>query len=140
LAREIILRRGTLEDLEGIAAVQRESPEASQWNVRDYLECDLLVAVEGRQVAGFLVTRTVAGESEVLNLAVRPAWRRLGIARALFQEFRKCHLGEVYLEVRQGNRAARILYYSLSFQDVGRRTEYYKNPTEDAVVMRLRSC
>ena len=81
----MIVRPATAEDLAGIAAIQSQSPEASQWHPPDYLKHDCLVAEE-TQVVGFLVARQIAPEErEVLNVAVDPAHRRHGVARALLQ-------------------------------------------------------
>jgi ribosomal protein S18 acetylase RimI-like enzyme len=48
--------------------------------------------------------------------------------------------GTVFLEVRESNKAARNLYLSLGFQELGRRPEYYETPLEPAIVMKFHSC
>ncbi|HEY1341233.1 MAG TPA: hypothetical protein VGF59_27170, partial [Bryobacteraceae bacterium] len=68
-----LIRHGDAADLAAIAAIQAASPDASQWNVADYLEHQLLVASSDSEIAGFLVGRVLApDESEILNLAVAP--------------------------------------------------------------------
>src|ERR1035438_6793313 len=54
------LRSGSGDDLASIAQIQAASPEASQWDVPEYLKYDLLVAVCAGRVAGFAVARRVA--------------------------------------------------------------------------------
>ena len=136
-----VIRRGVAGDLAEIAAIQAASPEMPQWNVADYLRYDLLVAVSGTQVNGFLAFRTVAAsEREILNLAVAPASRRQGIARELCKSFLSGFSGSIYLEVRETNQAARNLYNSLGFEELNRRPKYYSSPPEAAIVMKFHSC
>jgi len=100
-----------------------------------------LVAETGRGIAGYLIGREVAGTGEVLNLAVAPEVRRRGIAGALLEAglvaFRRRKVDEVFLEVRESNRPAQALYLSRGFRAVGQRASYYRNPKEDALVLRL---
>ncbi len=136
-----VIRRGVPADLADIAAIQAASPEAPQWNVADYLQYDLLVAVSGTQVNGFLAFRTVAeSEREILNLAVAPGLRRHGIARELWKSLLPGFTGTVYLEVRETNQAARNLYNSLGFEELSRRPAYYSSPSEAAIVLKFHSC
>ncbi len=100
-----------------------------------------LVAETSRGTAGYLIGREVAGTGEVLNLAVAPEYRRRGIAGALLEAglaaFRHRRVDEVFLEVRESNRSAQALYLSRGFRPVGQRAAYYRNPKEDALVLRL---
>jgi ribosomal-protein-alanine N-acetyltransferase len=136
-----VIRPGDAGDLAQIAAIQSASPEAPHWNAADYLKHDLMVAlIEGR-VVGFLASRIlVEGEREILNLAVAPDFRRQGIARHLCKKFLGGLRDSVFLEVRESNQAARSLYLSLGFQELGRRPEYYGMPPEAAIVMKFHSC
>ena len=92
-------------------------------------------------MVGYLIGREVAGSGEVLNLAVAPEYRRRGIAGALLESglasFRRRRVDEVFLEVRESNRSAQALYLSRGFRAVGQRAAYYRNPKEDALVLRL---
>ena len=136
-----IIRRGEASDLAQIAVIQEFSPEAPRWPPADYLQYDLLVAERDNRVAGFLASRTVTpGEREILNLAVSPEFRRQGIARCLWGGLVQISTGSIYLEVRESNQAARNLYLSLGFQEVGCRLSYYDNPPEAAIVMKFHSC
>lgn len=135
------IRRGELSDLEAIGAIQQASPEAAQWEPREYLQYDLQVAVRGDAVAGFLVTRTLAeGESEILNLAVAPQWRRQGVGRALLTACLRGRAGDTYLEVRSSNEVAQKFYRAAGFQPVAERPQYYSTSGDSAIVMKFHSC
>jgi ribosomal-protein-alanine N-acetyltransferase len=116
------------------------APTASQWNPADYLTYDFRVAVLEDAIAGFAVTRSAGGETELLNLVVAPEFRRRGIATLLIWDLAARHEGPVFLEVRESNSGALCFYKALRFEEVGRRKGYYENPPEGAVVMKLRSC
>ena len=100
-----------------------------------------LVADGARGLAGYLIGREAAGSGEILNLAVAPEFRRRGIGDALLEEglraFRGLRATEVFLEVRESNHSAQALYLARGFRPVGQRASYYRNPREDALVLRL---
>jgi polysaccharide biosynthesis protein PslH len=133
------IREATEDDLDAIAAIQSSSPEASQWTPVSYLEHDCRVAVSHGRVVGFLVARATAREDrEILNIAVEPALRRAGIGRILMETVLVEGRGMAwFLEVRESNEAAINLYKTLGFSAVGRRENYYDEPVEAAIVMRL---
>ena len=134
------LRRGCEADLAAVARIQAASPEAAQWEVRDYLSYDFLVAVSGERVAGFAVARRLTeGESELLNLAVDPEFRRRGIGRRLVAALRSSHTGTLWLEVRESNEGGRNFYKTLGFCEAGERLEYYRDSREGAIVMKFHS-
>jgi len=99
-----------------------------------------LVAVDGDRVAGYVGSQTVLGESDMMNLAVHPDYRRRGIGEALvlaLMETLKARGSHcLTLEVRASNFPARSLYEKLGFQTVGRRKSYYRSPREDAEILR----
>lgn len=133
------LRHATRDDLEAIAAIQNSSPQGAQWTPESYLDHDCRVAVSGGRVVGFMVTRTTAvDEREILNVAVDPASRRAGIGRVLLETVLAGARGmSWFLEVRESNEAAINLYKTLGFSPTGRRENYYHDPQEAAIVMRL---
>lgn len=100
-----------------------------------------LVVERAGQVVGYLIARDVAGSGEILNLAVAAGHRRAGVARALLYEglelLRTRGTEEAFLEVRSSNEAALALYGAAGFRPVGMRADYYRNPREDALVLRL---
>lgn len=135
------MRRGEPSDREAVAAIQAASPDAAQWDPATYWHYHWRVAVQAERVAGFLVARTLgAGESEILNLAVAVQFRRQGVARALLRSWMREFGGDVFLEVRASNKAARNLYKSLGFQELNERPQYYTSPVESAIVMKFHSC
>ena len=95
---------------------------------------------DGRVIAygGML---TVLDEGQITNIAVHPDARRQGIGRTLLTEMlrlaRERGLAEISLEVRASNEAAIALYESMGFAVAGRRRHFYRDPTEDALVMLL---
>ena len=130
----IIVREAQKSDLAEITRIQAATPSASHWEPASYFDFHVRTAERDGKVCGFLVSRNVMGEVEVLNLAVDPGWRRTGVATALLESIPE---GTVFLEVRESNAAARNLYSRLGFRVVGQREKYYDDPVETALVMRL---
>ena len=99
-----------------------------------------LVAAEGQCVIGYVGSQTVIDESDVMNIAVLPQYRRQGVGERLICELitRLNDKGSksLTLEVRVSNAPAIALYNKLGFQQVGRRPNYYRNPKEDAYILR----
>jgi ribosomal-protein-alanine acetyltransferase len=128
-------------DTQAIANIQMQSPEASQWDPRDYLACRGEVVEAEGEVAGFLFWRQVAPEeAEILNVAVSPEYRGQGLGTRLVERFQNMWEGTCFLEVRETNQAGRKLYEKMGFSKVGERPDYYRNPPETAIVMRWTSC
>lgn len=100
-----------------------------------------LVAERSGTVGGYLVARVVAGEAEILNLAVVPEARGQGLGSGLLHDavagLAAEGAREIYLEVREGNLVAQQLYRHHGFRPVALRARYYRNPVEDALVLRL---
>ena len=103
-----------------------------------------VVALDGDTVAGYIGSQSVLGESDMMNVAVAPEYRRRGIAQALILELirRLSQQGNrsLMLEVRASNTPAITLYHKLGFAQVGRRPNYYRNPNEDALILRKSLC
>ena len=99
-----------------------------------------LVAIEGGEVAGYIGSQSVLGESDMMNVAVHPDHRRKGIAEALVlalcADLKARDNVCLTLEVRASNEPAKALYEKLGFIQVGRRPNYYRNPKEDALILR----
>ena len=93
----------------------------------------------GRRVLAFLAARLTADELHVNNIGVRESARRRGIGTELLGRALDWAGGAgahtALLEVRAGNHAAQELYGRHGFQIVGRRRNYYHDPTEDALIM-----
>ena len=99
-----------------------------------------LVAAEGDTVAGYIGSQTVIDETDMMNVAVHPDFRRQGIAEALVnalvENLKKMGSRCLTLEVRASNEPAIALYGKLGFAEIGRRKNYYRNPREDALILR----
>ena len=115
----------------------------SEKSIETELSCRLsvwLVALEGEQVVGYVGSQTVIDESDMMNIAVHPDFRRRGIAEALVAELeaalRQRGSRALTLEVRDSNAPAIALYEKLGFSQVGLRKNYYRNPKEDARILR----
>ena len=115
----------------------------SEKSIETELSCRLsvwLVALEGEQVVGYVGSQTVIDESDMMNIAVHPDFRRRGIAEALVADLeaalRQRGSRALTLEVRDSNVPAIALYEKLGFAQVGLRKNYYRNPKEDARILR----
>ena len=99
-----------------------------------------LVCADGDAVLGYVGSQTVMGETDMMNVAVHPDARRQGIARrlilALVEELKQQGSHCLTLEVRASNQNAISLYQKLGFLQIGRRPNYYRNPKEDALILR----
>ena len=99
-----------------------------------------LVAEEDGRVAGYIGSQTVPDESDMMNVAVHPDFRRRGIAEtlvnALCDVLKEQGSVSLTLEVRASNDPAKALYEKLGFALAGRRPNYYRNPKEDALILR----
>ena len=99
-----------------------------------------VVALDGDQVVGYVGSQSSYDESDIMNVAVHPDWRRQGIAEGLIghlaAELKSRGIHALMLEVRVSNDPATALYEKLGFRQVGRRKNYYRNPKEDALILR----
>lgn len=95
----------------------------------------------GDMVIGYIIFWMLMEEVHILNLAIHPAYRRLGIAHSLLHfalDFAYNKGGIAYfLEVRRGNQAAIDLYRKVGFASWRVRKNYYADTGEDALIMRL---
>ena len=127
-----------------LAALERRcfSDPWSAGSFRDALSTDLsfgLVAESGGEIAGYLIGRVIVGTGEILNLAVAPSQRRRGVARALLSSLLSERHATFFLEVRESNAAALAFYASAGFRLITKRSQYYCDPVEAAIVMQVRS-
>ena len=148
----MVVERVEHGDISAIASIERRSfsDPWSEGSFRDvlshpriYFACIREVADDGRSFSpllGYVVAWFASGQGEIANLAVDPDVRGRGIGSELLdaalEEARRQLVTEVFLEVRHSNLRARQLYESRGFSEVGRRKRYYRQPVEDAVVLR----
>jgi ribosomal-protein-alanine N-acetyltransferase len=142
--KEYRVRKMQPADTEAAHKLAARIPQSAQWAPADFAravnsEYSSWVASRGTELIGFVVTRQVSGEVELLNLGVESGSRRQGIARHLLTtamgKARRGGAQKGFLEVRVSNTVAIAFYHSAGFRFSGRRKDYYLNPTEDAVVM-----
>ena len=129
-----------------VAAIEKECFGVDAWSeksVASELTNKLslwLVAVDGDRVAGYIGSQTVCDETDMMNVAVTGDYRRQGLGEklvlALVEELKALGSHCLTLEVRDSNTPARTLYEKLGFQQIGLRKNYYRNPREDAHILR----
>ena len=137
-----------VEDLDEVLEIERASFSmpwsrgAFTYEIERNRVARCWVMREDERVVGYLCLWEVADELHITNVAVRPASRRCGIARALLghvlDDARRRALSVVGLEVRPTNAEARALYESFGFRVIGRRRGYYYDTGEDALIMEAR--
>ena len=102
----------------------------------------LAVVERGEDICGFVLFHIVREDAHINELAVDLPFRRQGAATELMEfcvaEAKKNECAAIGLEVRSANRAAKGLYRSLGFEPLGVRGGFYRDPEDDAVVMRLK--
>jgi ribosomal-protein-alanine N-acetyltransferase len=141
-----VLSRATAADLPEVIALERACygdpwPASAFASLPENARVFFTVARDvGRALSGYVVAWYVMDEGELANLAVAPAAREQGIGRALLDSMlddaRSRAIAQIYLEVRESNSAARQLYASAGFEEVGKRKGYYRTPKEDALILR----
>jgi len=141
------IRRGLADDLPAVAAIEQSS-FADPWSERSFEEllrspaAIFLVAThaDSETVSGYVIAIAVTDQAEILNLAVVESARRHGLGGALLdaaiEAVSERGAREIFLDVRESNKPALGLYRSRGFAALGRRGKYYRNPVEDALVLR----
>lgn len=97
-------------------------------------------AIEDGRLVGYVGMLCVLGEGNIVNVATHPDYRRRGYASKLLDTLIDYSVdsGEIellFLEVRESNEAAILLYKSKGFSEVGRRPKFYTKPVETAIIM-----
>ena len=133
-------------DLDAVIDVEAASfnnPTTRQWYENELQRPDVcfvyVIRTRDCPVAGFCAFWKVLDQIHINNLAIRPNFRRRGLARQLLARVldEAAGLGapSATLEVRRSNAAARQLYEGAGFKLAGVRTSYYTNPIEDALIL-----
>ncbi|HHT7774405.1 TPA: ribosomal protein S18-alanine N-acetyltransferase [Streptococcus suis] len=126
---------------EAVLAVMESVYEQSPWTLEQIASSmasqdeDYYLAFEGQELVGFLAVQTVLDEMEILQIAVKADFQRMGIASLLMAAVMDWD-GDIFLEVRESNSAAQALYTRQHFTKIGKRKDYYRHPVEDAVLMK----
>ena len=142
------MQKSDLERVVAIAASLRDAPQWPRSAYEDAIAAEgglrriALVTEIAGQMAGFSVTRVVAGQAELESIAVFESAQRCGIGaellRATMREAKSLGAHEMVLEVRESNIGAAALYAKAGFGVMGRRPEYYKDPVEGAILLGLK--
>lgn len=149
-------------DIEDILNIQVEN-NLSSWNSEDYLaeigrpDTSSFVTRDNGIITGFIISRLITQgdyfhneiaysetEIEIYNLAVVKNHRKKGIGTLLLREIIRgkssAEKTTIWLEVRASNATAILFYKKNNFEEVYRRKNFYRNPLEDALVLRLEIC
>ncbi len=140
-----MVRRLSYSDLPQVISIERRA-FPTPWSLAMFVlelskpsgVCLAAVRSDDRgKLAGYLICSRYADVWHLMNIAVDPAFRRQGFARALLEEmFESAGRDEAYtLEVRTSNLPAIALYESYGFKSAGTRPRYYHDTGEDAVIM-----
>ena len=143
---EVTYRSLTIGDVVDVRAIEELVFPAEAWSeplIREELSsrwAHYIGAFLGEHMIGY---GGIKGDDEgdLMTLAVKPEFRCLGLGRhlvkLLIEEGRAARMGQLFLEVRESNTPARALYQELGFVPVGKIANYYRDPAEDAITMRI---
>lgn len=133
-------------EIAGIAELEKEC-FAEPWSAPSLKEelsnenARFFAAVQGGEVVGYIGCILVCGEGSITNVAVKKSARRTGVAscllEALISALKKEGAESIFLEVRLSNTPAQKLYEKFNFCVCGERRDFYRNPTENAYIMKL---
>lgn len=141
----VTIRFATTDDAAAMHAIEVASfgdpwSAASFRSMLAHPQMHARVAEGAGEFLGYAIAWIVGDEAELANIAVAPPARRRGVGAALLDDLLRTVDGHggatVWLEVREGNVAARALYATRDFRETGRRKGYYRAPVEDALVLR----
>ncbi|HEX9962974.1 MAG TPA: ribosomal protein S18-alanine N-acetyltransferase [Pyrinomonadaceae bacterium] len=146
--KDLRSRQMTVEDIWAVLEIEQEG-FLSSWSFDGYKselsrdDSRAIIAENEGEIAGFIIARliTSTNEGEILNIAVRRQFQNQGIGTFLLREiieFLKSYkIRSVWLEVRKTNFTARDFYRKNNFAVCGERKNFYTNPSEDAILMKL---
>lgn len=140
----LLIREMKADDVEIVSKIESEV-FSMPWSAKDFLEmveadyAYYYVAEVDGKIAGCCGIRNIAGEGEITNVVVAPAYRKKGIALKMMEYMLKraieVGIGDCTLEVRVSNQPAIRLYERLGFKGEGVRPHFYDKPDEDALIM-----
>jgi len=146
----MIIRPATASDIPPIRALEQETESAAHWGEREYdalfsphapKRVTIVAADTSARIQGFVIARCGIDEWEIENVVVAVEHRRGGVGSGLVREIlrqgQSARVTSVLLEVRESNAAARGLYEKLGFILAGRRGRYYREPEEDALLLKF---
>jgi ribosomal-protein-alanine N-acetyltransferase len=146
---KLFTRAAIPADVPAMKALEKHAATAAHWSASQYDSLFqgsgprrvALIVQEDACIHGFIVARIVGQEWEIENIAIAGPARKRGLGTRLLGELldlaRAQGARAASLEVRESNRAARVLYEKWAFLEIGRRPRYYNDPQEDAILYRL---
>ena len=165
--RRVRIRRATAADIPAMLQLEREIPTSANWSHEHYKSLFttttsgssvyLILALEDSTqsedsgsvpisprtspILAYLVAHCIDRDWELQYIVVAKKFQRRGLATLLLQELvqnaRSQNAQAIFLEVRESNQSARALYKKAGFEPSGQRKNYYPNPRENAVLLRL---
>lgn len=142
----LIIDDMTAEDISGVCLVEEEC-FTQPWSYNAFLSelqndtAVTLIAIDEKEVVGFVNARFLLGEGSINNIAVTARERRRHVGdslmKALLSRASSTGILTLTLEVRASNKGAISFYRSYGFTEVGRRKSFYEQPLEDALLMTL---
>lgn len=133
------------EDAARVAAMDAENfsdPWSFEAFQKIYFDKNYIVLISEEEgiILGYCVLLCAGTQADITKVCTAARERRKGIAAALlsalFEEGKERKTEEYFLEVREGNTAARALYKKMGFEEIGTRKNYYEKPRENAVLMK----
>jgi len=149
----LTIRRMAEQDIDRVAEIASALATAPQWPRADYevavtagnrARRIALVGEYGSDLIGFVIASVLAPQAEIESIAVEAKAQGFGFGSSLLlavlQELRLAGINEVDLEMRASSlhKTAGLMYERAGFRGVGRRRDYYHDPVEDALLLRLR--
>ena len=139
------IRKMEEKDISSVESIEKRV-FSIPWSEKSFLDACmtpeniyLVAETEDGSIAGYCGLWTVLGEGDITNMAVAETYRKCGVGRKLMeameQEGRRMDVSIFFLEVRESNEAARHLYDSVGYTNIGTRKRFYERPVEDAIVM-----
>ena len=134
------------KDAPSVAKIEKEcfSTPFSEANILEYISnpiWNFFVAKAGENVLGYISFTKILDECQIVNVAVSPDTRKMGIGTLLIEKLleycKKNEVCKLFLEVRVSNIPAIKLYENFGFSAVGVSKNHYSLPTEDALLMNL---
>jgi ribosomal-protein-alanine N-acetyltransferase len=145
----LLIRKMQLEDIDQVVTIDEDSfslpwpPRSFKFELTDNPASRSWVAEIEGQVVGMVVAWMIVDEIHIATIATHNNFRRQGIGEKLLihtlQSAKEEGAITSFLEVRESNRFARQMYNKFGYVEVGRRKHYYKDNSEDAILMSLDS-
>jgi ribosomal-protein-alanine N-acetyltransferase len=134
-------------DMPEVLQTEQESFEYA-WTEEDFLRCLRqrncigMVAEQGERVVGFMIYELHKAKLHILNFAVHPSWRRLGVGAQmvakLISKLSSHRRTRITLEVRETNLEAQLFFKTQGFKGVKVMRSFYEDSGEDAFLMQYR--